>query len=188
MLCLPVPLFLSTVRLRQFFPKKLSLQKNDVLLTDNVSKSLFLYHADNVTELRIDECIIIKYMENAGRIQYSDTVVSAPFIKTTFTPPSCYAISYYISVNKRHYHNNSLNNCFFTCLFIFSTHKSFIPMLFKCIKSVALKVRYIIFSMLSRAWRIKDISNSLYMSESLLKKIPGGKHFLFTNSAGYAYA
>lgn len=61
-------------------------------------------------------------------------------------------------------------------------------MLFKCIKSVALKVRYIIFSMLSRAWRIKDISNSLYMSESLLKKFPGGKHFLFTNSAGYAYA
>ena len=64
MLCLPVPLFLSTARLRQFLPKNITSEKNDVLLTDNV------------TELRIDECIIIKYMENAGKIQHSDTAVS----------------------------------------------------------------------------------------------------------------
>lgn len=153
-----------------FAGKKLLLQKNDVLLTDNVSKSLFLCHADNVTELRIDECIIIKYMENAGRIQYSDTAVSAPFIKTTFTLPFLLRdIILHISQQKALPQQFS-EQLFFACLSIFSTHKSFIPLLFKCIKSVALKVRYIIFSMPSRAWRIKDISNSLYMSESLLKK------------------
>ncbi|EOX2496368.1 AraC family transcriptional regulator, partial [Escherichia coli] len=59
---------------------------------------------------------------------------------------------------------------FFACLSIFSTHRGFMFLLFRCINSVALKVRYIICSSPSRAWRVKDISNSLYMSESLLKR------------------
>ena len=59
---------------------------------------------------------------------------------------------------------------FFACLSIFSTHSGFMHLLFKCVNSIALKVRYIICSSPSRAWRIKDISNSLYMSESLLKR------------------
>ncbi|OCJ87757.1 hypothetical protein [Escherichia coli] len=58
------------------FAEKISLQKNDVLLTDNV------------TELRIDECIIIKYMENAGKIQHSDTAVSPPSLKQPSHTPS----------------------------------------------------------------------------------------------------
>lgn len=68
-----------------FAGKRLFLQKNDVLLTDDVSKSLFLHHPGNVTELRIDECIVRKYLESADRIQYSDTPVPVPFIKTSFT-------------------------------------------------------------------------------------------------------
>ncbi|GCW86140.1 transcription regulator [Escherichia coli] len=138
-----------------FAGKKLLLQKNDVLLTDNVSKSLFLYHTDNVTELRIDECIIIKYMENAGRVQYSDTAVSAPFIKTTFTHPfPLRDIILHISQQKALPQQFS-EQLFFACLSIFSTHKSFMPLLFKCIKSVALKIRYIIFSMPSRHGELK---------------------------------
>ncbi|GCF98209.1 GntR family transcriptional regulator [Escherichia coli] len=39
-----------------FAGKRFFFQKNDVLLTDDVSKSLFLHHPGNVTELRIDEC------------------------------------------------------------------------------------------------------------------------------------
>ncbi|HIB6783130.1 hypothetical protein KX387_25775, partial [Escherichia coli] len=65
--------------------KKLFFQKNDVLLTDNISQSFFLRHPGNVTELRIDECIVRKYMESADRIQHSDSAVSVPFIKTTFS-------------------------------------------------------------------------------------------------------
>ncbi len=33
--------------------KKIFFQKNDVLLTDNISQSFFLRHPGNVTELRI---------------------------------------------------------------------------------------------------------------------------------------
>ncbi|WP_252399531.1 hypothetical protein, partial [Escherichia coli] len=65
--------------------KKIFFQKNDVLLTDNISQSFFLRHPGNVTELRIDECIVRKYMESADRIQHSDSAVSVPFIKTTFS-------------------------------------------------------------------------------------------------------
>lgn len=153
-----------------FSGKRLFLQKNDVLLTDDVSKSLFLYQPDNVTELRIDECIVRKYLECADRIQYSDTPVPVPFIKTSFTLPS---LLHDVVINlSRH---NTLpqqfsEQMFFACLSIFSTHRGFMPLLFKCVNSVALKVGYIICSSPSRAWRIKDISNALYMSESLLKK------------------
>ncbi|EFO0769485.1 AraC family transcriptional regulator [Escherichia coli] len=153
-----------------FAGKRLFLQKNDVLLADDVSKSLFLHHPGNVTELRIDECIVRKYLESADRIQYSDTPVPVPFIKTSFTLPS---LLHDIVINlSRH---NTLpqqfsEQMFFACLSIFSTHRGFMPMLFKCINSVALKVGYIICSSPSRAWKIKDISNALYMSESLLKR------------------
>ncbi|MDW9182995.1 hypothetical protein SE958_21580 [Escherichia coli] len=54
-------------------------------MTDNISQSFFLRHPGNVTELRIDECIVRKYMESADRIQHSDSAVSVPFIKTTFS-------------------------------------------------------------------------------------------------------
>lgn len=153
-----------------FAGKRLFLQKNDVLLADDVSKSLFLHHPGNVTELRIDECIVRKYLESADRIQFSDTPVPVPFIKTSFTLPS---LLHDIVINlSRH---NTLpqqfsEQMFFACLSIFSTHRGFMPMLFKCINSVALKVGYIICSSPSRAWKIKDISNALYMSESLLKR------------------
>ncbi|EPD0752756.1 AraC family transcriptional regulator [Escherichia coli] len=89
-------------------------------------------------------------------------------------PPSltslCYIMSYRISVCKRHCHNNFLSRCFLPAFPFFSTHRGFMFLLFRCINSVALKVRYIICSSPSRAWRVKDISNSLYMSESLLKR------------------
>ncbi|WP_218072558.1 helix-turn-helix domain-containing protein [Escherichia coli] len=155
-----------------FAGKRLFLQKNDVLLTDDVSKSLFLPPPPpgNVTELRIDECIVRKYLESADRLQLSDTPIPVPFIKTSFTFPS---LLHDVVINLSQH--NTLpqqfsEQMFFACLSIFSTHRGFMPLLFKCINSVTLKVGYIICSSPSRAWKMKDISNALYMSESLLKR------------------
>ncbi|MGT5917000.1 hypothetical protein ACRW08_21840, partial [Escherichia coli] len=67
-------------------------------MTDNISQSFFLRHPGNVTELRIDECIVRKYMESADRIQHSDSAVSVPFIKTGFAPifpDTCYHLTHY---------------------------------------------------------------------------------------------
>ncbi|EHH6145360.1 AraC family transcriptional regulator [Escherichia coli] len=153
-----------------FAGKRLFLQKNDVLLADDVSKSLFLYNLCNVTELRIDECIVRKYLENANRSPHPDAMVAVPFIKTSFILPS---LLHEVMITIRRH--NTLpqqfsQQMFFACLSIFSTHSGFMPLLFKCVNSVALKVGYIICSSPSRAWKIKDISNALYMSESLLKR------------------
>lgn len=150
--------------------KKIFFQKNDVLLTDNISQSFFLRHPGNVTELRIDECIVRKYMESADRIQHSDSAVSVPFIKTTFSHIALlHNVMQNLSLQKTLPQQFS-EQMFFACLSIFSTHRGFMFLLFRCINSVALKVRYIICSSPSRVWRVKDISNSLYMSESLLKR------------------
>ncbi|MGE9543931.1 AraC family transcriptional regulator [Escherichia coli] len=153
-----------------FSGKTLLLQKNDVLLTDDVSKSLFLHFPGKFTELRIDEYIVRKYLESADRIQCSDSPVSVPFIKTSFAlPPLLHDVVINLSQEKI-LPQRFAEQVFFACLSIFSTHRSFMPLLFKCINSVALKVRYIICSSPSRAWKIKDISHALYMSESLLKR------------------
>lgn len=153
-----------------FAGKRLFLQKNDVLLADDVSKSLFLHHPGNVTELRIDECIVRKYLENADRSPHPDALVAVPFIKTSFVLPS---LLHDVMTTLSRY--NTLpqqfsRQMFFACLSIFSAHRGFMPLLFKCVNSVALKVGYIICSSPSRAWKIKDICNALCMSESLLKR------------------
>lgn len=153
-----------------FAGKRFFFQKNDVLLTDDVSKSLFLHHPGNVTELRIGECIVRKYLESTDRLRYSDTPLPVPFIKTSFTLPS---LLHDVVINLSRC--NTLpqqfsEQMYFACLSIFATHRGFMPLLLKCINSITLKVGYIICSSPSRAWKMKDISNALYMSESLLKR------------------
>lgn len=126
--------------------------------------------------------------ESTDRLQYSDTPLPVPFIKTSFTLPT---LLHDVVINLSRC--NTLpqkfsEQMYFACLSIFATHRGFMPLLLKCINSITLKVGYIICSSPSRAWKMKDISNALYMSESLLKRKLREENFFFSDSAGYTYA
>lgn len=92
--------------------KKLFFQKNEVLLTDNISQSFFLRHPGNVTELRIDDAL----SENIWKVPTGSSTLIVLFLFRSLKQPSltslCYIMSYRISVCKRHCHNNFLSRCF----------------------------------------------------------------------------
>ncbi|EFD4472815.1 acid stress response transcriptional regulator YdeO, partial [Escherichia coli] len=58
----------------------------------------------------------------------------------------------------------------FSCLSIFATCKGFITLLTNGVLSVSGKVRNIVNMKLAHPWKLKDICDCLYISESLLKK------------------
>ncbi len=62
------------------------------------------------------------------------------------------------------------NSILFACLAILSSEKMFQSFLFGCLNSLGSKVKAIIHSDISAAWRLCDISSRLCLSESLLKR------------------
>ncbi len=75
----------------------------------------------------------------------------------------------YLNSEERNHHNFS-ELCFFSCLSIFAACKGFITLLTNGVLSVSGKVRNIVNMKLAHPWKLKDICDCLYISESLLKK------------------
>ncbi|EEU0755491.1 transcriptional regulator YdeO [Escherichia coli] len=75
----------------------------------------------------------------------------------------------YLNSEERNHHNFS-ELLLFSCLSIFATCKGFITLLTNGVLSVSGKVRNIVNMKLAHPWKLKDICDCLYISESLLKK------------------
>lgn len=67
-------------------------------------------------------------------------------------------------------HHNFSELLLFSCLSIFAACKGFITLLTNGVLSVSGKVRNIVNMKLAHPWKLKDICDCLYISESLLKK------------------
>lgn len=74
----------------------------------------------------------------------------------------------YLNSEERNHHNFQ-NFCFFLPVY-FATCKGFITLLTNGVLSVSGKVRNIVNMKLAHPWKLKDICDCLYISESLLKK------------------
>ncbi|VCV53215.1 HTH-type transcriptional regulator YdeO [Escherichia coli] len=75
----------------------------------------------------------------------------------------------YLNSEERNHHNFS-ELLLFSCLSIFAACKGFITLLTNGVLSVSGKVRNIVNMKLAHPWKLKDICDCLYISESLLKK------------------
>lgn len=75
----------------------------------------------------------------------------------------------YFNLEERNYYN-FLELLLFFCLFIFAACKGFITLLTNGVLFVFGKVRNIVNMKLAHLWKLKDICDCLYISESLLKK------------------
>lgn len=75
----------------------------------------------------------------------------------------------YFNLEECNYYN-FLEFLFFFCLFIFVVCKGFIILLINGVLFVFGKVRNIVNMKLVYLWKLKDICDCLYISESLLKK------------------
>ncbi|MDN5162595.1 hypothetical protein LVK60_25305 [Escherichia coli] len=72
----------------QFAGKMLSLSAGDVLLIDDTDREDFQPHAAHITEVRLDENIIRRYLESCGGNREADNTVSSGFIRVAFAHPA----------------------------------------------------------------------------------------------------
>ena len=92
----------------------------------------------------------------------------------------------YLNSEERNHHNFS-ELLLFSCLSIFAACKGFITLLTNGVLSVSGKVRNIVNMKLAHPWKLKDICDCLYISESLLKKKLKQEQTTFSQIASTSY-
>lgn len=103
-------------------------------------------------------------------IQTVTVPVPAKFLRASNVPTGLLnEMIAYLNSEERNHHNFS-ELLLFSCLSIFAACKGFITLLTNGVLSVSGKVRNIVNMKLAHPWKLKDICDCLYISESLLKK------------------
>ncbi len=115
------------------------------------------------------ENTIKKYLQ-CTNIQTVTVPVPAKFLRASNVPTGLLnEMIAYLNSEERNHHNFS-ELLLFSCLSIFAACKGFITLLTNGVLSVSGKVRNIVNMKLAHPWKLKDICDCLYISESLLKK------------------
>ncbi|EFN7354853.1 transcriptional regulator YdeO, partial [Escherichia coli] len=120
-------------------------------------------------EIGFNENTIKKYLQ-CTNIQTVTVPVPAKFLRASNVPTGLLnEMIAYLNSEERNHHNFS-ELLLFSCLSIFAACKGFITLLTNGVLSVSGKVRNIVNMKLAHPWKLKDICDCLYISESLLKK------------------
>lgn len=120
-------------------------------------------------EIGFNENTIKKYLQ-CTNIQTVTMPVPAKFLRASNVPTGLLnEMIAYLNSEERNHHNFS-ELLLFSCLSIFAACKGFITLLTNGVLSVSGKVRNIVNMKLAHPWKLKDICDCLYISESLLKK------------------
>lgn len=142
----------------------------ELLLMDAVSRESFLPYMNSVSEFFVSVKLLIKYMENYGVLSRGRDNRTTGIIRVS--SPDCELMSSvfnYINagtVCSEAFHEMMM----LSCISLFSAQREFISFVLKAVNSTVQKVKVIICTDLSRAWRIKDVCALIHISESLLKK------------------
>ncbi|EFK8697504.1 helix-turn-helix domain-containing protein [Escherichia coli] len=150
--------------------KKIKANKNHAFLTDSRSRYDFYVYSSKFTELKISEKTITKYLEYTCIPLYVENPNVTHYIKAPLEE-----VSILRSIIRKLNSDTLLpiafsEQMFFTCISAFSEQTGFLSLLVKSINSLVMKIRCIIYSQPSRIWKMKDIGQYLYMSESSIKR------------------
>ncbi len=120
-------------------------------------------------EIGFTENTIKKYLQ-CTNIQTVTVPVPAKFLRASNVPTGLLnEMIAYLNSEERNHHNFP-ELLLFSCLSIFAACKGFITLLTNGVLSVSGKVRNIVNMKPAHPWKLKDICDCLYISESLLKK------------------
>ncbi|EPU3043545.1 transcriptional regulator YdeO [Escherichia coli] len=135
----------------------------------NAVRTHFEPYERHFKEIGFNENTIKKYLQ-CTNIQTVTVPVPAKFLRASNVPTGLLnEMIAYLNSEERNHHNFS-ELLLFSCLSIFATCKGFITLLTNGVLSVSGKVRNIVNMKLAHPWKLKDICDCLYISESLLKK------------------
>lgn len=157
-----------------------SFNGGDLLLMDAISREIFLPYMDFVSEFFISEKILTKYIENYGDLSRRRDSKATNIMRISSPNHELMSsIFSYINTNAI-YSDVFYEMIMLSCISLFSEQKGFISFILKVVNSTVQKVRIIIYTDPSRAWRIKDVCALIHISESLLKKRLKSEHSSFS--------
>ncbi|EFK4281585.1 helix-turn-helix domain-containing protein [Escherichia coli] len=165
----------SVVLVSRAFPlhvagKILHLSEGDVFLVSNSERDNFLPHLAYISEVRVDEHTVRRYLESFAGVYSIDTSATPAYLRESFAHTALlHDVMHYLN-SSNVIHSAFSEQILFSCLAVFASKKGFLPLLQAGMHSVADKVRNIFCTDLSLSWRLRDVCARLYMSESLLKK------------------
>ncbi len=142
----------------------------DAILVKASYQTDFLAFSEFISELKISEKIVKSFLKKNIADCNILTMPSCGCIKIPFSEPVLFReIIYYLQLNDST-NERFVEQLFFSCISVFSSNKELIPLFLNSITSTTHRVEYVILSDISRQWKLKDICDKLFTSESLLKK------------------
>lgn len=149
--------------------KDYAFSDGEILMVDNAVRTHFEPYERHFKEIGFTENTIKKYLQ-CTNIQTVTVPVPAKFLRASNVPTGLLnEMIAYLNSEERNHHNFS-ELLLFSCLSIFAACKGFITLLTNGVLFVSGKVRNIVNMKLAHPWKLKDICDCLYISESLLKK------------------
>lgn len=144
--------------------------KDELLLVDSVSREKFLPYLNSVSEVSISEKLLAGYMEKHGEFSRKEQGERVEIIRVS-SPDHKLINSFFNYINKNTQHSGVFYEMIiFSCISLFSMQRGFVSFMLRVVDSTVQKVKRIIYTDLSRSWRVKDVSALMHVSDSLLKK------------------
>ncbi|MGE9547147.1 helix-turn-helix domain-containing protein [Escherichia coli] len=148
----------------------LILNYGDVMLVNTSVNEIMSLHSDKITTALLSEKSVISYMERHLTKKLKPGDNHRGFLKRSFAYPEFLDEIIKNITSEQYIHPDFQEAMFFSLLTIFSTEPSLNNLLVSASPTFSEKIRNIFLSDISRQWKLKDVSDYVYMSESLIKK------------------
>ncbi|EFD8929992.1 AraC family transcriptional regulator, partial [Escherichia coli] len=152
------------------FNDVLILNYGDILLVNPSLMTSFLTFSDKFTEVPLNEDTVNHYIHHRHTGEKPTYDGPVHFLKKCFAYPEVLSELINNINSENHIHPEFREAVYFSLLSIFNTNPALINFLSSGIPTFSGKVRNILLSDISRQWKLRDISEYVYMSESLIKK------------------
>ncbi|EES5635901.1 TPA: helix-turn-helix domain-containing protein [Escherichia coli] len=154
----------------KFLKGSIILSHGDILLLKHSERDCLQSHSDKYVEFELNDDTVKNYLSSYNH--RGKSIIDKPphILRKTFAYPDL-LISMIDNINiKNHIHPNFKESISFSLLSIFSDAENLIAFLTSGMPTFSGKVRSILLSDVSKHWKLRDLADYLYMSESLIKK------------------
>ncbi|EFN9100890.1 helix-turn-helix domain-containing protein [Escherichia coli] len=150
---------------------QLTLNYGDVLLVNSSVRTSLLAFSEHFTEVSLNEETVSDFIKNNQQEHKSHLLHRpVPIIKKYFYYPEILSELIKNIDYDDHLHPAFRKAILLSLVSIFDTDPNLLFFLSSCMPTFSGKVRNILLSDVSRQWKLSDISEYLYMSESLVKR------------------
>lgn len=154
----------------KFLNDFMALNSGDVLLVKHTEREFLQSHSEKYSEFELTDDNVRNYLSCCKHREKQFAGKTPCILRKTFAYPDL-LINMIDNINdKDHIHPDFKDAITYSLLSIFSDEEKLKSFLTSGMPTFSGKVRSILLSDVSRHWKLRDLSDYLYMSESLIKK------------------